>query len=86
MHDRQTEAGPAMVLCARSPEKLVEHPGDKLRRDAFASVLDGELHRALSRRSPQDDRSTTVGVPQSIGHEVVEDMLDPLLVHQNQGQ
>src|SRR5271157_1331549 len=62
-HDRQTEPGPALLLCARSPEKLVEHPGNELRRDAFASVRDGELHRAPVRRSSQDDRTTTFRVP-----------------------
>src|SRR5271157_3649835 len=62
MHDRQTEPGPALLLCARSPEKLVEHPWDKLRRDAFACVHDRELHRAPVRRSPQDDRTTTFRV------------------------
>ena len=49
MHDRQAKAGSALMLCTGSPKELIEDSGKELRRNSFASVRDGKMHRALSR-------------------------------------
>ncbi len=83
--DRQAEPCTTGPLCPGRTEEFIEDSRQEFLRDTLAGILDCKLDRALLGNSTQADLSPSRGVPQCVGDEIVENMLDSLLVYQDKG-
>src|SRR5213075_1916144 len=80
--DRQAQTGPTArpVPGLVAPVEPIEDPGELLRRDAAAGVLDGDLNQVVAARGSKRDDAALGGVAQGVADQVAENLDDPLAV------